>query len=523
MAKVFNINADCKPGLHYMVDVSGRLKQIKSMVDAGDYFTINRARQYGKTTVLRALEKYLKPDYLVVSIDFQKLSYADFESEQSFSEAFSAEVLDAVEDGTQLPGEVCAELEAYAAGKIRGISLSKLFRCLNRWCRQSEKKIVLIVDEVDSASNNQVFLDFLAQLRAYYIDRDRKKTFHSVILAGVYDIKNLKRKFADNDVHKRNSPWNIAADFLVDMSFSMNDIQGMLDDYESDYHVGMHTKQMAKLLYAYTDGYPYLVSALCRLMDESPDQGQAWTKAGFLKAVRTLLGERNMLFDSLTEKLSAYPQLEHMIKALLFQGKKIAYNPDDEVTGMALMFGFAKTDGSFVSIANRIFEIRLYNLFLTVPQVQENGLYQAAVYDQNQFVEHGRLNMRLVLEKFVSHFHDLYAGKSKTFYEEDGRRYFLLYLRPMINGSGNYYVETQTRDHERTDVIVDYHGEQFVIEMKIWRGNAYHVRGEQQLLDYLEYYHLEKGYLLSFNFNKNKTPGVREVRIGDKLIIEAVV
>lgn len=359
MAKAFNINADCKPGLHYMVDISGRLRQIKSMVDAGDYFTINRARQYGKTTVLRALEKYLQPDYLVVSIDFQKLSYADFESEQSFCEAFCAEVLDAAEDGIQLPGEIHAQLEAYASGKIRGISLSKLFRCLNRWCRQSDKKIVLIVDEVDSASNNQVFLDFLAQLRAYYIDRDRKRTFHSVILAGVYDIKNLKRKFTDNDVHKRNSPWNIAADFLVDMSFSMHDIQGMLDDYESDYHVGMHTTQMAELLYTYTDGYPYLVSALCRLMDESPDQGQAWTKEGFLKAVRTLLGERNMLFDSLTEKLSAYPQLEHMIKALLFQGKKIAYNPDDEVTGMALMFGFAKRDGSFVSIANRIFEIWL--------------------------------------------------------------------------------------------------------------------------------------------------------------------
>jgi hypothetical protein len=29
-----------------------------------------------------------------------------------------------------------------------------------------------MVEEVDSASNNQVFLDFLAQLRGYYIHRD---------------------------------------------------------------------------------------------------------------------------------------------------------------------------------------------------------------------------------------------------------------------------------------------------------------------------------------------------------------
>lgn len=59
--------------------------------------------------------------------------------------------------------------------------------------------------------------------------------------------------------------------------------------------------------------------------------------------------------------------------------------------------------------------------------------------------------------------------------------------------------------------------------MKIWRGNAYHTKGEQQLADYLEYYHLDKGYLLSFNFNKNKASGVHEVRLGDKVIVEAIV
>ena len=45
---------------------------------------------------------------------------------------------------------------------------------------------------------------------------------------------------------------------------------------------------------------------------------------------------------------------------------------------------------------------------------------------------------------------------------------------------------------------------QIVIELKIWRGNAYHERGERQLMDYMEHYHLKKGYMLSFNFNKNK-------------------
>lgn len=54
-------------------------------------------------------------------------------------------------------------------------------------------------------------------------------------------------------------------------------------------------------------------------------------------------------------------------------------------------------------------------------------------------------------------------------------------------------------------------------------GNEYRERGERQLAEYLDYYHLDKGYLLSFNFNKSKEVGVKELRLGDKVIVEAVV
>ncbi|WP_300767716.1 hypothetical protein [uncultured Acetatifactor sp.] len=32
-----------------------------------------------------------------------------------------------------------------------------------------------------------------------------------------------------------------------------------------------------------------------------------------------------------------------------------------------------------------------------------------------------------------------------------------------------------------------------------------------------------QGYMLSFNFNKKKEPGLKEVRLGGKTLIEAVV
>ena len=71
MNKTFNITADCKPNLHYMVDIHSRLEQIKGYVDRGEYLSVHRARQYGKTTMLRALDEYLKSTYYVISMDFR--------------------------------------------------------------------------------------------------------------------------------------------------------------------------------------------------------------------------------------------------------------------------------------------------------------------------------------------------------------------------------------------------------------------------------------------------------------------
>ena len=82
--KVFNTTAVCIPTKHYRVDLSERVAEIRGLVDSGKYFTINRARQYGKTTTLSALKKALVNDYLVLSLDFQRIGAGAFENEGSF-------------------------------------------------------------------------------------------------------------------------------------------------------------------------------------------------------------------------------------------------------------------------------------------------------------------------------------------------------------------------------------------------------------------------------------------------------
>lgn len=515
MNRYFNITGCCNPQEHYMVNLDSRLAQIKEMVDKGQYFSINKGRQYGKTTILKALREYLKGEYVVISMDFQFVSTSEFATENSFVKAFAR----------LLWNRYHREMPSGIEEQVKQMKLSldyveaDLFAVLSEWCEMSSKPIVLMIDEVDSASNNQVFLDFLAQLRGYYLERTEYPTFQSVILAGVHDIRNLRQKIRPDAEHKHNSPWNIASNFDIDMSFSVSDIAGMLTEYEKDHHMGMDIAKLSQLIYDYTSGYPVLVSSICKYMDEKFD----WQTEGISDAVKLILKENSALFESLINKIEDSQELYDYLYQILILGRKISYNPDDPVIRMAMMYGFLKEENGSVVIANRIFETRLYNAILTAKKMQKTSIYKAGELDKNQFIRDGQLNMEKILEKFILHFNDIYGSQPDKFKEEDGRKLFLLYLRPIINGTGNYYIEAQTRDQKRTDVIVDYLGKQYIVELKIWRGEEYNTEGEKQIAEYLDYYHLDKGYLLSFNFNKNKQPGMKTIRVNGKTVIEAVV
>ena len=73
MKKKFNITGACIPEEHYMVDISGKINEVFKMVEQGDYFVINRPRQYGKTTTIYKLNRLLKTsgDYFPINTSFK--------------------------------------------------------------------------------------------------------------------------------------------------------------------------------------------------------------------------------------------------------------------------------------------------------------------------------------------------------------------------------------------------------------------------------------------------------------------
>ncbi len=380
-------------------------------------------------------------------------------------------------------------------------TLDDLSMLISDICKASNKPVVMLIDEVDKSSDNQLFLNFLGMLRNKYLDRNEglEHTFHSVILAGVYDVKNLKLKIRPDAEKKYNSPWNIAADFNVDMTFHPEEIAQMLTDYESDYHTGMNIQAISEEIYKYTNGYPFLVSKLCKVIDEQLDKD--WTLDGVQTATKQTILEKNTLFTSLTKNLEEYPELKRFVYSISILGDTVTYDANNPVMDFATMFSIIRYDASRkVRIHNIIFEEVLNNYFIAEQSIADMGKLR----QQLNYVRDGQLQMDFVIRRFADLMHEEYRDSTVPFLEREGRLLFLTFLKPIINGTGFYYVEPQTRDNRRMDLVVTYGKQEFIIELKIWRGDKYEESGRDQLSAYLAARNMQEGYLVTFDFSKNK-------------------
>lgn len=519
--KRFNITGTCLPSEHYMVDITERLEIIRKMVVRGDYFCINRGRQYGKTTTLSNLKTYLESSgYCVFSISFESVDNSYFATESGIAAIF-LRLLSICVRRRKVNGldvECAQSLLRFQSEHEQACTIFDVKEFIVQLCTDNSNPIVLLVDEVDQASDYEPFLKLLGALRDMYLHRADDATFQSVILAGVYDVKNLNLRVRREGAHQFNSPWNIAVPFTADMSLSVEGIKGMLDEYEAEHHVGLDTAEVAVWIRDYTAGYPYLVSRLCLEMDEQRD----WSHSGMLTAVRVILNERNTLFDDMIKKIEQFPDLKSLLRDHLFSGEKRKYNPDNQAFQLAEQFSIINTKDGVFSIACRMMETRIYEYLMA--EEKDSEIYSVAAIEKPQFIKGDELDMPLILQKFSEHFNEIFRTEDGTmdtkFVEKQGRKQFQLYLRPIINGVGHYYVEAETRDETRTDLIINYNNREYLIELKVWRGDSYNARGETQLLEYMTLKGHCVGYLVSFCFNKGKVPGLLTVveRDGNTLV-----
>ena len=90
MKKKFNITGICNPSVHYIMDNRAKLDKVMEMVESGDYFTINRPRQYGKTTTLHFLQDKLNitDGYVCFKLSFEDVEDTAQMSDNAFAQMF---------------------------------------------------------------------------------------------------------------------------------------------------------------------------------------------------------------------------------------------------------------------------------------------------------------------------------------------------------------------------------------------------------------------------------------------------
>lgn len=345
MQKYFNISGICVPEKHYMVDILPKIEKItEEYIEPGYYFTINCGHLYGKTTILHQLSKYLQDRYLVIGITLIHVAHKMFDYEEEFIREF-AQLLSTALESEELDSIFMKDWNLYDKSDL---TFEKLFNKFSQICTLTNKEIILAIHGIDERADNPHFLKFLDIL-------DNKKIFHSVILLGTYELENSRFQ-------------NIAGN----TSFSSKEIASMLKEYEEDHDYGIGIKKMSNEIYAYTSGYPYLVSQICKLLDETiwkneefGDKSSVWCSEGLEVAVKKILekGSKDILFYNLSRDLYQYPDLNTLIRSILLDGKSYPFTLTDKTIQKGTMLGYLKEKDYKVAIANKIFEMYLLEFY----------------------------------------------------------------------------------------------------------------------------------------------------------------
>ena len=119
-----------------------------------------------------------------------------------------------------------------------------------------------------------------------------------------------------------------------------------------------------------------------------------------------------------------------------------------------------------------------------------------------------KANGHLEMEAKLSEFQDFYREHSESWldtfsYHESGKQLLLMaFLQRIVNGGGSIAREMAV-GRGRTDLVIEFNGGLFVLELKIKRSNTNMERTYKQLFHYLDQLNQPHGYLVFFELRKS--------------------
>jgi hypothetical protein len=506
--RFFNTAGPVNPADHYCIPPLERfdLDEIMLLLQQRKYFVLHAPRQVGKTSYLLALTEHLNRsgDYRAVYFNVERA-----QSARGDVEAAMPAILDALASGAEIyahdpfPGTAWEDLLAKAGPH------GALTALLTRWAQQSDKPLVLMIDEIDSLVGDTL-IAVLRQLRAGYAQRPAAFP-QTVILCGVRDVRDYRIHTGDGkEIITGGSAFNIKAKSLRMGDFDEEEVRRLYAQHTSDTGQ-VFSPDALEAAWRLTLGQPWLVNALaeeaCFEIPAGRDRGASITGALIEEAKENLILRRETHLDQLTDKLRE-PRVRRVVEPILsVTDEPIQFRPEDieYVVDLGLI---RRAPNGGLTIANPIYQevIPRELAFGTQMGISQEGVW----YVQPD----GRLDMEKLLAAFQQFFRENSEAWLERFdYKEAGPQILMqAFLQRIVNGGG-FIGREYALGRKRTDLLVRWRipgGEQRVaIELKVSQGEVERIiaAGLPQTWEYMDKSGAEGGHLVIFDRTPDKPWG----------------
>ena len=509
------------PEDNYVVSRSEETINFINRIKQGKYIVLFAPRQTGKTTFFRlALEALTAedPTYFPIQLNFEEYEdYAPADFYAFFYQDIRNEIERIFQKREEVPSDTLTQFLDNAK-IVDHVSTRMFFEELGNFLKN--QKVVLIIDEFDAIPQAAV-KGFLRSLRHIYLS-DKTRCPHSV---GIVGIKSISQLNYDRSV----SPFNIQQEFHLP-NFTVEQVRELFAQYTDE--VGQaFASQVIVAIHKQTAGQPVLVNRLAQILTEEMDipTARMITIEHFTAAHARLLHSRNTNIQHLTTAIRKDARFEKILMRITAHDEGIPFNPHDELIDKLVTYGvISKGVDGLCDIANPIYLYAILQAFK--PTV--NGLEEEYFPEDNLtgFQTYLTDTGQIAVESLLDNFRDFIERAGfrilqvpQTPQESVGRHLLLTYLDQFVQTvGGSMYLEVQT-GRGRIDLLIMHSAQKYIVETKIWRGEARYQAGKQQLAAYLKLEGATEGYYVVFDHRRDAKSRVETEALEGNLTIRSYV
>jgi len=455
MLKFFNKTGPCDPGWHYMLPPADRIvgAQLDRYLRHQLFWVLHAPRQTGKTTFLMSWARELnaKGEYAACYVSVERCQGKTDDA------AATPIFVDSVRWGAKLCGLPIPESFDTAPGVALASSMQTLAQ------QVAPKPLVVFFDEVD-VLEGETLVSFLRQLRHGFSGRGVGLFPVSIALAGMRDLKDYIILAKDGKNVNPGSPFNIKADSATLGNFSRKDVADLFAQRTEE--TGQRiTPEALAYVWEQSRGQPWIVNSLferatlrvLRETDFSP------VELHHVQEAREQIVEaRETHLDALEYRLDN-PEIYHIVATLINGGIDMEM-AKTEGFRLAMDLGLISNESGAWTVANPIYrEVLARRLTFG---------YQINIPGDTFRWQHpdGSLDMDSLLlefQKFWRRNSELWEQKS-DYTEVFPQLLLMAFLQRLLNGGGHINRE-YALGRGRLDLLVEYRGAEFLIEIKLLR------------------------------------------------------